>query len=708
MAKNTWQDLIIPASIIACLFVLLVPLPPFMLDLLMVGNITLAVIILLTTLNIKTSLELSVFPTVLLAATLGRLVLNVASTRLILTGASTQGTEAAGNVIESFGNFVAGNDIVVGIVIFSILVVIQFVVITKGSSRVSEVAARFTLDGMPGRQMAIDADLNSGLISQQQAQQQRQELTSQADFYGAMDGASKFVRGDAIAATIITAINLVVGLGYGVISSGMDVANAADVYTRLTIGDGLVSQIPALLISLATAMLVTRTSQNTKLANQLIQQLFNKPQVLIVTAVFLGMLTFTQLPKIPMLSMAVGCVGLAYLLARNPNNDAEDSNQPDQPNESTNTTPPLSDLLRVDAIELGLGLRLLSLAKRENGDNILNRIQTIRNQLALELGIVLPEIRIRDNLKLAGNQYEIRIKGNQLASGMLSVNRLLVIDVHPDLDTELPGTVPGIGGVANSGARWITRDQRSKAIELGLQPLTPVEVLTIHLKDTVRKHAAELLTRDSAHELIEQLREFAPAAVEDLIPNTLSLGQVQQVLRNLLAEGVTIRPLAEILEALSEVATQIQHPVKLTEHVRYRLARTITSGLIQNNEIRMISLKPELEQRLADAINYSELDLEFNLSRQIRDTLCQELRRHTESDSQEQGTRILIVAPEIRAGLARLLQQEYISLPVVSSRELSRETTIQSHYQVSLQNTAPSGATNPSAPFMHTTNEDFS
>ncbi|MEC9096423.1 MAG: flagellar biosynthesis protein FlhA, partial [Planctomycetota bacterium] len=444
MNKNNWHDLIIPTSIVACLLVLLVPLPPFMLDMLMAGNITLAVVILLTTLNIKTSLELSVFPTVLLAATLGRLVLNVASTRLILTGAATEGTEAAGYVIESFGNFVAGNDIVVGIVIFSILVVIQFVVITKGSTRVSEVAARFMLDGMPGRQMAIDADLNSGLITQQQAQQQRKELTSQADFFGAMDGASKFVRGDAIAATIITVINIVVGLGYGIIKSEMSFANASEVYTKLTIGDGLVSQIPALLISLGTAILVTRTSQDSKLSNQLISQLFNKPQVLVITAAFLTVLTFTQLPKIPMLTMAAGCIGVAYLLSRTGSSENSGS-ESETPAESPTTETPLSDLLRVDAIELGLGLRLLSLANRESEDNILRRIQLIRNKLATDLGMVLPEIRIRDNLQLAGNQYEILIQGNPVASGRLSVNRLLVINDHPELDDGLSGTAPGGG-----------------------------------------------------------------------------------------------------------------------------------------------------------------------------------------------------------------------------------------------------------------------
>jgi flagellar biosynthesis protein FlhA len=654
-----------------------------MLDMLMAGNITLAVVILLTTLNIKTSLELSVFPTVLLAATLGRLVLNVASTRLILTGASTQGTEAAGRVIESFGNFVAGNDIIVGIVIFAILVVIQFVVITKGSTRVSEVAARFMLDGMPGRQMAIDADLNSGLITQQQAQRQRKDLTSQADFFGAMDGASKFVRGDAIAATIITAINIVVGLGYGVVKADMDLANASEVYTKLTIGDGLVSQIPALLVSLATAVLVTRTSQDTKLSNQLISQLFNKPQVLIVTAAFLTALTFTQLPKAPMLTMAAGCVGLAYILTKS---DARNTSEPDttKPSEKASPETPLSDLLRIDAIEIGLGVRLLPLANRDIEDNILRRIQSIRNKLATDLGIVLPEIRIRDNLQLAGNQYEILIQGNPITSGRLSVNRLLVIDDHPDLDSELPGTVPGEGGVAHRGARWISKNQRNKALQLGLQPLTPVEVLAIHLQDTVREHADTLLTLDATHQLVEQLREFSPTAVGELIPELLGLGQVQQVLRNLLSENISVRPLAEILESLSEIAPRQTHPIKMTEYVRTRLARNISTAVAKKEGLHLLTLRPELEKQISDSMRFTELDFEFSLPYQIQESLIRELQNQRRQTQTEQGTFVLVVGDSIRPAIARLSRNKLLEIAVLSANELVAETEILSHHQLSL------------------------
>ena len=699
MNKNTWQDLIIPASIIACLLVLLVPMPPFMLDLLMAGNITLAVVILLTTLNIKTSLELSVFPTVLLAATLGRLVLNVASTRLILTGASTRGTEAAGHVIESFGNFVAGNDIIVGIVIFAILIVIQFVVITKGSTRVSEVAARFMLDGMPGRQMAIDADLNSGLITQQQAQQQRQSLTSQANFFGAMDGASKFVRGDAIAATIITVINLVVGLAYGVMKADMDLANASEVYTKLTIGDGLVSQVPALLISLATAVLVTRTSQDSKLSNQLLSQLFSKPQVLFVTAAFLTVLTFTQLPKIPLLTMAVGCIGLAYVLTKSESNTSADDLE-ETTSDAALAEPPLSELLRVDAIEIGLGLRLLPLASRETEDNILRRIQIIRNRLATDLGVVLPEIRIRDNLQLAGNQYQIRIQGNPIASGRLSVNRLLVIDEHPEIDNELPGNVPADGGVSEHGARWIAADQREKALQLGLQPLAPVEVLAIHLQDTVREHADSLLTRDATHQLIEQLREFSPTAVGELIPELLSLGQVQQVLRNLLNENVSIRPLAEILEALSEIATRETHPIRMTQYVRSRLARNISSSLANNEGLRILTFRPELEKHLAESVEYTEFDFESTLAHATQEMLRRQVQRHVEQTQTEPGTAVLVVGEYIRPAIARLFKTNLLGITVLTGSEVSPETQILSHHQLDHESgretPAVSRATNPS------------
>ncbi len=709
MNKNNWHELIIPAGIIACLLVLLVPLPPFMLDMLMAGNITLAVVILLTTLNIKTSLELSVFPTVLLAATLGRLVLNVASTRLILTGASTQGTKAAGHVIESFGNFVAGNDVVVGIVIFSILVVIQFVVITKGSTRVSEVAARFTLDGMPGRQMAIDADLNAGLISQQEAQQQRKQLNSQADFFGAMDGASKFVRGDAIAATMITLINIVVGLGYGIFKSGMDLSNATEVYTKLTIGDGLVSQIPALLISLATAVLVTRTSQDTKLSNQLISQLFNKPQVLVITATFLTALTFTQLPKLPMLSMAAGCIALAYMLTKSQSSETSDDAQPPT-SEETEATPNLTDLLRVRAIEITLGRRLLPLAERNGDDNILSRIQSIRNKLAIELGMVLPEIRIRDNLQLAGNQYEILIHENPVAKGRLSVKRLLIIDDHPELETELPGNVAGQEDVANSGAYWITTDQRDKAIQLGLHPLSPVEVLTIHLQDTVREHAASLLTRDTTNQLIEQARGFSPVAVSGLIPDVLSLGQVQQVLRHLLTEQISIRPLAEILEALSEIAPRQQHPIRMAEYVRAKLARTISANLARNEGLRLLTLRADIEQQFNDGLQFTELDMHVSVSLVTQETLAREVTGYLRQTQTEQGTPVLVVQQEIRPAVAHIVQQKRLNIAVLAANEISPETTIQSHYQLSFdhsytQSTSPSLAPTYHAP---STGNEFS
>ena len=498
-----------------------------------------------------------------------------------------------------------------------------------------------------------------------------------------MDGASKFVRGDAIAATIITAINIVVGLGYGVVKADMDLANASEVYTKLTIGDGLVSQIPALLVSLATAVLVTRTSQDTKLSNQLISQLFNKPQVLIVTAAFLTALTFTQLPKAPMLTMAAGCVGLAYILTKS---DARNTSEPDttKPSEKASPETPLSDLLRVDAIEIGLGVRLLSLANRDIEDNILRRIQSIRNKLATDLGIVLPEIRIRDNLQLAGNQYEILIQGNPITSGRLSVNRLLVIDDHPDLDSELPGTVPGEGGVAHRGARWISKNQRNKALQLGLQPLTPVEVLAIHLQDTVREHADTLLTLDATHQLVEQLREFSPTAVGELIPELLGLGQVQQVLRNLLSENISVRPLAEILESLSEIAPRQTHPIKMTEYVRTRLARNISTAVAKKEGLHLLTLRPELEKQISDSMRFTELDFEFSLPYQIQESLIRGLRNQRRQTQAEQGTFVLVVGDSIRPAIARLSRNKLLEIAVLSANELVAETEILSHHQLSL------------------------
>jgi flagellar biosynthesis protein FlhA len=670
MQRIRWQDLIIPVGIIASILVLLIPVPTWMLDVFLACNITFAVIILLTTLNIKTSLELSVFPAILLSATLGRLVLNVASTRLILTGGATEGTQAAGNVINAFGEFVAGNDLVVGMVIFTILIVIQFVVLTKGATRVSEVAARFTLDGMLGRQQAIDSDLNAGFITAKEAQQQRHNLTAQSDFYGAMDGASKFVRGDAIAAIIITGINIVVGLAYGVFKAGMPINEAAEVFTYLTIGDGLVSQVPALLISLATAILVTRTSQTDKLSHQLLSQLFNQPQVLVIAAAFLAILTFTSLPKLPLLSMAAACLAIAYVLSRKSSEDNADANagKPEQ-NSTSSEQADISQLLKVEPVLLSLGVRLLPLAQRNDG--ILQRIHQLRQQFAVQLGMVLPEIRIRDNLSLAANQYEISIHGHSIARGKLAVNRLLIVtkgeNAERDLSTDFPSSVQVESTEHGSNARWIATSNKQQALNMGYHPITPTDVLGIHLDDILHQHAADLLDHETTTQLVNQLHARTPQIVDEVIPKLISMAQLQQILQQLLTQNVSIRSLPTIFEAIARHAPHESHSIILTEHIRTRLGRTICQSFSSFETASLISICPQTEQFIERAMRFTHTDLEVDVTAAFSQQLCHQIKRAEQRNPQLVA---VVVNPAIRAAVQQLAGQHRLRLPILTTAEI--------------------------------------
>jgi len=498
-----WQELILPVGIITSVLVILVPLPSFLMDILLSANITIAVIVLLTTIYVSQPLEFSIFPSLLLATTLGRLVLNVASTRLILTRADTEHLAAAGQVIRSFGEFVAGDKIIVGLIIFIIIIVIQFVVITKGATRISEVAARFALDGMPGRQMAIDADLNAGVIDEKEAQRRRLEITQQADFFGSMDGASKFVRGDAIAGIIITLINIVGGLVIGVLEAHMSLTEAASLFTKLTIGDGLVSQIPAFLISLAAALLVTRSSQDSNLPKDFLRQLFSRPQALAVAGGFLGILVFTSLPRIPLLTIGTGCGVLAMMLTRQQQKQSEVANAREQAEAEKAKQAPdrIEDFLVVDPMEVEIGVGLIRLADPRRGGDLLPRVTGVRQTVASDIGIVLPKVRIRDNMRLGENQYRIKIIGNPIADGEVQPDRLLAMD-----SGMTKGPIPGEetrDPAFDQRAIWIDQGLRDRAEMLGYTPVEPAAVLATHLQEVVRRHADELLTRDATKHLLD-------------------------------------------------------------------------------------------------------------------------------------------------------------------------------------------------------------
>ncbi len=674
------KDLILPIGIITSVLVIMVPLPPSLMNLLLAANITVAVIILLTTIYVQTPLEFNIFPSLLLATTLARLVLNVATTRLILTRAATEKMDAAGGVIKSFGEFVAGDGkLVVGLIIFVIIVLIQFLVITKGATRISEVAARFSLDGMPGRQMAIDADLNAGIIDEHEAQARREEITQQADFFGAMDGASKFVRGDAIAGIVITIINIVGGLVIGVIEEGMPLAEAGSIFTQLTIGDGLVSQVPAFLISLAAGLLVTRSTQKTNLPSEFLDQLFSRPQALLVTSAFLGLLVFTGLPTFPLLLLGGGCVGLALMKTKKDKVQvqqaevkAREGAKAEEKQEER-----IEDYLAIDPMEMEIGVDLVKLADPGRGGDLLPRITGVRQSVAGDIGIVLPKVRIRDNMRLGENQYRIKIANNPVAEGTVYPERLLAIDSGMTQGT-LPGD-PTQDPAFGQPAVWIEPGLRSQAEMLRYTPVEPAAVLATHLQEVVRRHADELLTRDATKHLIEELKQSQPAVVEELIPGVMKLPEVQQVLQMLLREEVSIRQLGTILETLGDYAPRTKDPVWLTEYVRHRMARSIcTRYRDEEGRLHVITLSPELEDRINTGIDQTERGMFVRMSPQAVETTCNLIATELQKLSNAGHPTVLLVSPQIRPGVKQLSGTHLPKLVVLSYNEVTRDTQIES------------------------------
>jgi flagellar biosynthesis protein FlhA len=532
-------------------------------------------------------------------------------------------------VVRSFGEFVSGDKIVAGLVIFAIIVVIQFVVITKGATRISEVAARFALDGMPGRQMAIDADLNAGLIDQAEAQRRRAEVTQQADFFAAMDGASKFVRGDAVAGIVITLVNIVGGLAIGILDYGMGIGEAADLFTRLTIGDGLVTQVPAFLISLAAGLLVTRSTTSVDLPTQVLQQLFSRPQALLVTAAFLAVLVFTQLPAVPLVGIGAGCTTLALVLTRR-RAQADAAARQQAAAEPPPRVERVEDFLAVDPLEVEIGAGLIRLADAKRGGDLLERIQRVRQAIAAELGLLMPKVRVRDNLRLGRRHYRIKIADVSVAAGELAADQ-------------------------------------------------PVTVLVEHLAEVVRGHADELLSRDATRHLIEELKKTSPAVVDELIPGQMKLADVQQVLQLLLRERVSIRQLGQILETLGEHASKCGDPILLAEHARRRLARSIcTRYRDQHNRLNVILLDPSLEDEIAGTVARGANGLEVRVPPQAIDALCRRIGESLEPSTPTGGAPVVLVSPRIRAAVKHLTSGELPHLVVLSYDEVTRDTQLES------------------------------
>ncbi len=685
------RGLVFPVLIVTAVLILVAPLPPMVMDLLLACNVTIAVVILLTTIYVARPLEFSVFPTILLGTTLVRLVLNVASTRLILTRAEEFGTHAAGGVIEAFGQFVSGDNIVVGLIIFIILIVIQFVVITKGATRISEVTARFALDGMPGKQMAIDADLNAGLITQDEAKRRREEITEQADFYGAMDGASKFVRGDAIAGIIITLINIVGGLYVGMVEHAMPFTEAVKVFTTLTIGDGLVSQVPGFLISLAAGLIVTRTSADSDLPREVLGQLFGHPEAMLLSAGFLLVLATTGLPAIPLLALSAGCgaTGWNLLRTRKAKTVHEERQQQEQAAAQRKEDEKPENNLQIDPLELDLSGELICLVDPNHGGELLERIIEARHALAHELGIIMPNVRIRDNMLLTPSTYQLKLRGVPIAQGEVIPTGQLALDKGG-----VTGRVPGLETVEplyGTKALWIETKDKERAQLMGYQVIDPASVVMTHIMEIVRNHGAELLTREQVHRLIDNLKKVAPKTVEELIPEPLKVAQVHQVLSNLLSEQVPIRDLETILTALGNYAARTQDLDLLTEYTRHALMRTICQKYRdQNGVLHVITLDPTIETAFQGSMKQGEhVDLSLHLSPVISERFLKSLEQELEKLVIRGYDPVLLCHPVIRRGLKILTETRLPRLAVLSTNEITRDTGLESLGQVSAESIRP-------------------
>lgn len=667
----------VPILLLSMLAMMMLPLPTFFLDILFTFNISLSLVILLAVVYSRRPLDFGVFPTILLISTLLRLSLNIASTRVVLLHGK-EGTGAAGKVIEAFGDFVVGGNYTVGFVVFAILVIINFVVVTKGAGRISEVTARFTLDAMPGKQMAIDADLNAGIIDQNEARARRQEVSQEADFYGSMDGASKFVKGDAIAGIFILVINILGGLTIGTMQYGMELSEAARVFTLLTIGDGLVAQIPSLLLSTATAIMVTRVSTEQDMSEQIVGQLFANPKTLAVSGALLGLMGIIPgMPNVAFLGLAAAAGGGAWLIDKHQKEKAlAVVEQPPPPPPPENRELSWDDVAPIDAIGLEVGYRLIPLVDKAQGGELLGRLKGVRKKLSQELGFLIPPVHIRDNLDLSPSAYRISLLGATLNQDEIHVDKELAINPG-----QVYGKIQGIVGhdpVFGLEAYWIEPSQRDQAQSLGYTVVDSSTVVATHLSQTLQDHAHELLGHDEVQQLLERLAESYPKLVEDLVPKILPLGIIVKVLQNLLREHIPVRDMRTIIEVLAEHAPKSQDPVVLTAAVRIALGRMIVqqiNGL--NDDLPVITLDGSLEQLLQQSVKAMAnggIALEPGLASQMLMSL------KNISDQQEQAGQpaILLVPDNLREFLARFIKHSVPAMHVLAFSEIpeTRQITI--------------------------------
>ncbi|WP_404358772.1 flagellar biosynthesis protein FlhA [Cytobacillus firmus] len=668
------RDLSVLMSVILIVAMLIIPFPPWLLSVLIIINIALALMVLLTAMNMKEALEFSIFPSLILLMTLFRLGLNVSTTRSILSEGE------AGKVVETFGSFVTGGNVIVGLVVFLILIIIQFIVITKGSERVSEVAARFTLDAMPGKQMSIDADLNAGMISEHEARERREKISRESDFYGSMDGASKFVKGDAIAGIIITLINLLFGVVIGMMQLGLPFGEAAMKYSTLTVGDGIVSQIPALLISTATGIVVTRAASDGNIGKDITSQLFAYPKMLYVTGgtiILLGLLTPIGL----VLTLPIGGLMIfgGYTIAKTPQPDKEQLLEMEEEIETDEMKSPESvvNLLNVDPIEFEFGYGLIPLADTNQGGDLLDRIVMIRRQLAIELGLVIPVVRIRDNIQLQPNEYRLKIKGNEMARGELLLDHYLAMS--PGIDDD---SIEGIDTIEPSfglPAKWITEEMKEQAEIFGYTVVDPPSVVSTHITEVIKSNAHELLGRQETKQLIDHVKESYPILVEEVTPNPLSVGEVQKVLAKLLKENISIRNLPVIFETLADFAKSTSDTDLLTEYARQSLARQITNQFSQQGDsIKVVTLSGRVEKMVAEGVQQTEHGNYLSMDPAVSQNILESIASQVEHLSLMEQTPIVLCSPAVRMYVRQLTERYFPQIPILSYNELEANAEVQS------------------------------
>ena len=676
---SRYSNILVAMAVIGALMMMVVKLPSWFLDFSLIFNISFSIVILLMAIFTMKPLEFSVFPTLLLIMTLLRLSLNVASARLILVDAN------AGQVIKAFGDFVIGGNPVVGFIMFLILVIIQFIVITKGAERVSEVSARFTLDAMPGKQMSIDADLNAGMINEKEARQRRQDIQREADFYGSMDGATKFVKGDAIAGIIILIINILGGFIIGVAQKSMALTDALNTYTILTVGDGLVTQVPALMISTAAGIIVTRADIESNLGDELFGQLFSRPQVLLIAAVVLIMFAFVGMPALPIFLMAGALAFISFRSQQLMRRGEEDVAEKEKAQEIEEIKKPenVMSLLQIDIMEIEMGYGLIPLVDTNQGGDLLDRIVMIRRQCAMELGLVVPPIRLRDNMQLKPSAYVIKIKGVPVAQGELLIDQYLAMSPGTD-EADIPGIEtkePAFG----LPARWISPQLREKAELAGYTVVDPPSVLSTHLTEVIKSHAHEILGRQDVQSLIDHIKQTTPAVVSELVPDIMSLGEIQKVLSNLLRERVPIRDLVTIMETLADYGRITKDVDVLTEYVRQSLRRHISRQLLgDESSLSVITLDPGVEQLIRESLQTSDYGTFVALEPHKAQALIQQTGKLAEQAILQGRPPIVLCAPVIRIYFRRLMERTMPHLAVVSYNELDPQIDIKSIGMVSL------------------------